>query len=97
MFFEVIEEALENPETACFFNREVLNRFWNFGGVRYSDLIIHCRKVFYRLVPSRYLRVLWGEKIGYGDGLRHPSQHSCIQSSLPTKQVDNECLRVWVF
>ncbi|RMX44121.1 hypothetical protein pdam_00002560 [Pocillopora damicornis] len=25
----VIEEALENPETACFFNREVLNRLWN--------------------------------------------------------------------
>ena len=23
-----------------------------------------------RLVPSRYLRVLWGEKIGYEDGLR---------------------------
>lgn len=40
MFFEVIEEALENPETACFFNREVLNRFWNVGGVHIEDDIV---------------------------------------------------------
>ena len=24
---------------------------------------------------SRYLRVLWGEKIGYEDGLRHAGRH----------------------
>ena len=28
-----------------------------------------------RLVPSRYLRVLWGEKIGYEDGLRRAECH----------------------
>ena len=28
-----------------------------------------------RLVPRRYLRVLWDEKIGYEDGLRHPGCH----------------------
>ena len=28
-----------------------------------------------RLVPSRYLRVLWGEKIGYEDGLTRAGCH----------------------
>ena len=28
-----------------------------------------------RLVPSRYLRVLWGEKIRYKDGLRRAGCH----------------------
>ena len=26
-------------------------------------------------MPSRYLRVLWGEKIGYADGLRRAGCH----------------------
>ncbi|XP_078364591.1 xaa-Pro dipeptidase-like isoform X2 [Oculina patagonica] len=37
---EVIEEALENPNMAPFFNREVLARFWNFGGVHIEDDIV---------------------------------------------------------
>lgn len=32
-----LEPALENPETAQFFNKEMLERFRNFGGVRIED------------------------------------------------------------
>ena len=31
--------------------------------------------VSFRLVPSHYLRVLWGEKIGYVDKLRRAGCH----------------------
>ena len=44
-----------------------------------------------RLVPSRYLRVLWGEKIGYEDGLRRAGCPR-IQSSQPTKHINSDCL-----
>ena len=59
-----------------------------------------------RFVSSRYLRVLWGEKIGYEDGLRRAgcpgkrrrknsaSIHPRIQSSHPTKHVNSDWVRV---
>ena len=37
-----------------------------------------------RLVPSRYLRVLWGEKIGYEDGLRRAGYHGNINLQVKT-------------
>lgn len=34
--------AMNNPETSKFFNKEVINRFTGFGGVRIeSDLVFH--------------------------------------------------------
>lgn len=36
----LVEEALENSDTACFFNREVLDRFWRVGGVHIEDDIV---------------------------------------------------------
>ncbi|XP_068696411.1 xaa-Pro dipeptidase-like isoform X1 [Montipora foliosa] len=35
-----LDPALENPETARFFNQEMLQRFRNFGGVRIEDDIV---------------------------------------------------------
>ena len=47
-----------------------------------------------RLVNIRYLPVLWGEKIGYKSVERGVSIHPRIQSSLPTKHVNNDWVRV---
>lgn len=33
IFLQTLNPALENPETAQFFNKEMLERFRNFGGV----------------------------------------------------------------
>ena len=50
--------------------------------------------VYIRLVPSRYLCVLWGEKME--DGLRRAGCHGkrrSFQSSLPTKHVKSDWVR----
>lgn len=63
-----------------------------------------------RLVPSRYFRVLWGEKIGNQDGLRRAGCHGkdrlltpralySIQTAFSLKQSDltrkSDWVRVW--
>ncbi|XP_025425745.1 xaa-Pro dipeptidase [Sipha flava] len=35
----VLKQALNDPKLSIFINEEVLNRFWNFGGVRIEDNI----------------------------------------------------------
>ena len=50
--------------------------------------------VYIRLVPSRHLRVLWGENIG--DGLRRAGRHGkrrSFQSSLSTQHVNSDWVR----
>lgn len=63
-----------------------------------------------RLVPSRYFRILWGEKIGNQDGLRRAGCHGkdrlltpralhSIQTAFSLKQSDltrkSDWVRVW--
>ncbi|KAK3744473.1 hypothetical protein QZH41_012875 [Actinostola sp. cb2023] len=36
----VLEPALSNPDISRFFNRELIEQYWNFGGVRIEDDII---------------------------------------------------------
>jgi Xaa-Pro dipeptidase len=36
---QVLKQALNDPKLSIFINEEVLNRFWNFGGVRIEDNI----------------------------------------------------------
>jgi len=35
----LLNKALDSPELSIFINKDVLNRFWKFGGVRIEDNI----------------------------------------------------------
>lgn len=53
ILFQLLNRALNDPKLSTFINKEVLNQFWNFGGVRIEDniFVTECGIENYTPVP----------------------------------------------